>query len=42
MKTDQERENDDVEGVGYDLGDGAAITDTTAPGVMQNKKKTEI
>ena len=40
MKTDQERQNDDVEGFGYHLGDGAAINDTNAPGVAQNKKKT--
>ena len=40
MKPDQERENDDVEGFGYHLGDGAAVTDATAPGVEQTKKKT--
>ena len=37
MKPDQIRENEDVEGFGYHLGDGATINDTSAPGVEQKE-----
>ena len=40
MKSSQERENDDVEGFGYHLGDGLVAAGVAASGgIAQNKKK---
>jgi hypothetical protein len=40
MKTDQERENDDIEGFGYHHGDGITADPNTTDGVAQGKRKT--